>query len=180
MLDGSMHVRLKHVESNVPHDSLQAFFLVADDIMDKSITRRGQPCWYNVPEVGMVAINDGILLEQLVYFILKKHLREHPSYVPMLELFMETIHQTAHGQMLDLITAPQGSVDLTKYTMSRCAQLPTEGKFLLLLSRLATSDRKPFPAPTCLPCFIISNILCWAVPRNMHGCILLVCASNAH
>ena len=29
----------------------QAYFLVADDIMDGSTTRRGQPCWYLQPKV---------------------------------------------------------------------------------------------------------------------------------
>lgn len=100
--------------------ALQAYFLVADDIMDKSVTRRGQPCWYRAPGVGMVAINDGILLEQTIYFILRKHLRGHAAYVPLLELFLETTHKTAHGQLLDLITAPIGTVDLSKYTLSRC------------------------------------------------------------
>ena len=100
--------------------ALQAYFLVADDIMDRSITRRGQPCWYKVPDVGMVAINDGILLEQLIYFVLRKHFRSHPAYVDLIDLFLETTHQTAHGQLLDLITAPIGTVDLSKYTLSRC------------------------------------------------------------
>lgn len=45
---------------------LQAFFLVADDIMDNSITRRGQPCWYRVSEVRCIqsSIEDSSLMCQ--------------------------------------------------------------------------------------------------------------------
>ena len=96
---------------------LQAYFLVADDIMDESITRRGQPCWYRQPHVKMNAINDGILLEMQIYKLLKRHVgAKDPAYAHLLELFHEVTYQTASGQLIDLITAPIGVVDLSKYT----------------------------------------------------------------
>jgi len=64
---------------------------VSDDIMDASITRRGQACWYKAQDppckgwkgqgVGMVAINDAFLIEAAIYKILKKHFKKKPYYV---------------------------------------------------------------------------------------------------
>jgi farnesyl diphosphate synthase len=97
---------------------LQAYFLVLDDIMDNSVTRRGQPCWFRVPQVGMVAINDGILLRNHIHRILKKHFRDKPYYVDLVDLFNEVELQTACGQMIDLITTFEGEKDLAKYSLS--------------------------------------------------------------
>ncbi|KAJ9509738.1 hypothetical protein QJQ45_011264 [Haematococcus lacustris] len=136
---------------------LQAFFLVADDIMDGSITRRGQPCWYKQEkdqtkaallqshgiyvriygvyvhgsvfglrwQVGMIACNDYILLECCIFKIIKQHMAGHPGYLKVMELFHEVTYQTAHGQLLDLTTAPQGRVDLSKYTLDTYMRIVT-------------------------------------------------------
>ncbi|KAL1990010.1 hypothetical protein VTN49DRAFT_7207 [Thermomyces lanuginosus] len=98
---------------------LQAFFLVSDDIMDGSITRRGQPCWYRREGVGMIAINDAFMLESSIYVILKKVFRDHPAYVDFLELFHEVTFQTELGQLCDLITAPEDKVDLGNFSMDK-------------------------------------------------------------
>ncbi|XP_029360453.1 farnesyl pyrophosphate synthase isoform X2 [Echeneis naucrates] len=98
---------------------LQAFFLVADDIMDASVTRRGQPCWYKKDEIGLDAINDSFLLEASIYRLLRRHCRDQPYYVHLLELFTETSFQTELGQALDLMTAPPGQIDLSRFTMER-------------------------------------------------------------
>ncbi|ONK78037.1 uncharacterized protein A4U43_C02F13540 [Asparagus officinalis] len=94
---------------------LQAYFLVVDDIMDNSHTRRGQPCWFRLPKVGLIAINDGVLLRNHIPRMLKLHFKEKPYYVDLLDLFNEVEFQTASGQMLDLITTHDGEQDLSKY-----------------------------------------------------------------
>jgi len=98
---------------------LQAFFLVSDDIMDSSVTRRGQPCWYRQPGVGMVAINDAFMLESSIYLILKRHFRSHPAYADLIDLFHEVTFQTELGQLCDLITAPEDHVDLDNFSMDK-------------------------------------------------------------
>nr|XP_035161504.1 farnesyl pyrophosphate synthase-like [Callithrix jacchus] len=98
---------------------LQAFFLVTDDIMDSSLTRRGQICWYQKPGVGLDAINDAVLLEACVYRLLKLYCREQPYYLNLIELFLQSSYQTEIGQTLDLITAPQDNVDLDRFTEKR-------------------------------------------------------------
>ncbi|XP_006861616.1 PREDICTED: farnesyl pyrophosphate synthase [Chrysochloris asiatica] len=98
---------------------LQAFFLVLDDIMDASLTRRGQPCWYQKPGIGLDAINDSLLLEACIYRLLKLYCREQPYYLNLIELFLQSSYQTEIGQTLDLITAPQGNVDLGRFTEKR-------------------------------------------------------------
>nr|XP_028565676.1 farnesyl pyrophosphate synthase isoform X2 [Podarcis muralis] len=98
---------------------LQAFLLVADDIMDYSETRRGHPCWYKKEGIGLDAVNDAFLLESLIYRLLKRYCRGQPYYLNLLELFLQTSYQTELGQALDLITAPPSKVDLNRFTEQR-------------------------------------------------------------
>lgn len=100
---------------------MQASFLVADDMMDSSITRRGHPCWYLVEEVGNAAVNDSLILLTQMELILDDYLGEHKQYSKMRRMLLETTYQTELGQLLDLTTQPPGAteVDLNLYTIER-------------------------------------------------------------
>jgi farnesyl diphosphate synthase len=87
--------------------------------MDASITRRSQPCWYRVPQVGMIAVNDSFMLEAAIYHLLKVYFRGEVYYADLLDLFHETTYQTEMGQLVDLITAPEDKVDLNKFSLGK-------------------------------------------------------------
>ena len=84
-------------------EMMQAHFLVEDDIMDSSITRRGKPCWYRHPGVTtQSAINDGLIVlawcTQIAFHYFKGR-----SFLPhVLEIFHNTDYQTTIGQLYDV------------------------------------------------------------------------------
>jgi len=103
---------------------LQAFFLVADDLMDDSKTRRGQPCWFRRQDVKLIAINDSFILESFVYKILKRYFGSEPYYLELVDLFLETTRQTEFGQLLDLTSQKLGQpIDLRRFTMERYSSI---------------------------------------------------------
>lgn len=86
---------------------MQAFFLVADDVMDGSLLRRGQPCWYQRPDVGLVAINDALILRSSISLLLRRqfaHPQRHGLQQRLATLFSEVELATEMGQLLDLTT----------------------------------------------------------------------------
>uniref|UniRef100_A0A2R9ARY1 Farnesyl pyrophosphate synthase n=1 Tax=Pan paniscus TaxID=9597 RepID=A0A2R9ARY1_PANPA len=77
---------------------LQAFFLVK-------------------PGAGLDAIN--VAMEACMYRLLKLYCQEQPYYLNLIQLFRQSFYQTEIGQTLDLIIAPQGNVDLGRFTEKR-------------------------------------------------------------
>ena len=68
---------------------VQAAFLVADDMMDDSVTRRGAPCWYLRPEVGAIAINDAFILLSAANRLVHTHFADAACLPRLLGLFNE-------------------------------------------------------------------------------------------
>ena len=67
----------------------------------------------------MDAINDAILLKAYIYQLLKLYCWNQYCYLNLIELFLQSYYQTVIGQTLDLITVPQGSMDLGRFTEKR-------------------------------------------------------------
>ncbi|KAJ8942351.1 hypothetical protein NQ314_010090, partial [Rhamnusium bicolor] len=76
-------------------------YILLDDIMDNSETRRNAPCWFRVKGVGLTAINDALFLANSSYALLKKYFSSHPMYMPVMELFHDTSIKITYGQCID-------------------------------------------------------------------------------
>ncbi|KAH8689305.1 farnesyl pyrophosphate synthetase 1 [Talaromyces proteolyticus] len=90
---------------------LNTSYLIWDDMMDGSTTRRGQPCWYRQPAISMLAINDACQLKSTVFLFLKKYFYQHQAYNSFVELFLKAGFQTELGQLCDLVYCKKQNID---------------------------------------------------------------------
>uniref|UniRef100_A0A1B0FQH8 Farnesyl pyrophosphate synthase n=1 Tax=Glossina morsitans morsitans TaxID=37546 RepID=A0A1B0FQH8_GLOMM len=100
---------------------LQCFFLLSDDIMDNSTTRRGQTCWHRLDNVGLIAFNDSIMVESGIYVLLKKYFSHLDCYVDLMHLFHEITFITTCGQSLDMLNSNKSVSTFTMDTYKTIA-----------------------------------------------------------
>jgi farnesyl diphosphate synthase len=102
-------------------EMLQTHFLILDDIMDESLTRRGQKCWHLKKNVGNIAINDSFFMQQSIFYILKKHFTNRAYFNDLVILLNDTMLRTTLGQCLDLkSSAKPGEIpDLSRFTQDK-------------------------------------------------------------
>ncbi|ODM99218.1 Farnesyl pyrophosphate synthase [Orchesella cincta] len=101
---------------------LQGASLVADDLVDQSETRRGQPCWYKLEDVGLMAVNDTFMIENLTYKVLKLFFESEPYYMDLVETFREITFKTVFGQCMDCLMGKCNDI-LGCFTMERYAAI---------------------------------------------------------
>ncbi|KAG8343116.1 putative Polyprenyl synthetase [Trypanosoma vivax] len=109
---------------------LQAHYLVEDDIMDGSLTRRGMPCWYRRPGVTMQnAINDGLILKSWANMMAAHYFGDRPFLKDLLRFFNKVDYTTAIGQLYDVTSmcdsgkldpdvAPSTKRDYSEFTLA--------------------------------------------------------------
>ncbi|XP_011175170.1 farnesyl pyrophosphate synthase [Solenopsis invicta] len=103
---------------------MQASLIVIEDIQNQSLLRRGQPCWYRCNDIDKAAINDYILLQNTIYYILQKYFKDKECYVSLVETFQEALFMTVMGQYLDFFSTELSKrPNLDLFTMDRYSSI---------------------------------------------------------
>jgi farnesyl diphosphate synthase len=74
---------------------IQGSFLIADDLMDHSLTRRGKACWYLTVKEKESSVNDSFYLYSCTFTLLNKYF---PTNFKLYHLFHEVFQRTVIGQ----------------------------------------------------------------------------------
>ncbi|XP_075154160.1 uncharacterized protein LOC142227491 [Haematobia irritans] len=89
-------------------------FTICDDIMDNSSIRFGRPCWHTLENIGMSALNDSFIFQNLTFYLLRKYFENSNKYLKILNTFHEVQLITACGQNMDMMCS---KMPMTSFTM---------------------------------------------------------------
>jgi len=103
----------------------QACYLLADDIMDGSKSRRGQPCWHLVGVIGKSAINDAFILDGFIYYTLNRVFGDKPYFKHLIRLFHDSFFKTALGQCADTRNSNEIDSNFTMNVYSKIVKYKT-------------------------------------------------------
>lgn len=93
--------------------------LLLKDIMQGTEMRRGAPCWYKRPDVGLDATNDACLVQAAMYSTLKRHFGAKPYYKHVLETFNEMLLKCSMGYYMEKLMFKADKPDLSQFTMDK-------------------------------------------------------------
>lgn len=85
-------------------ETVQASFLIADDIADGGTLRRGKTCWHLLKGNSAIAINDSMHLETLCMIVADDLEKKLNKEVANSNILRRTINITALGQNIDTST----------------------------------------------------------------------------
>ncbi|KAE9414264.1 hypothetical protein Angca_002542, partial [Angiostrongylus cantonensis] len=100
-------------------EMIQSFFLIVDDVMDESETRRGKMCWHKNADVGLSAVNDAMLLDVFIDEIIRELYAGHPQVDRLCACHQNSNRTTHLGQLLDTISVRE----IDAFTWDRYEQL---------------------------------------------------------
>jgi len=104
---------------------VQGCVTVIDDIQDRSLVRRGKPCWYLHENIGVAAVNDSLMIKDAMFYLMEKHFKGKECYLDLLETFHNIIFKSTMGQCLDLLipTNYNKKLNLDLFTMDRYSSI---------------------------------------------------------
>ncbi|CAB3257012.1 unnamed protein product [Arctia plantaginis] len=95
-------------------------FCISDDLMEKSTTRHGNPCWYLMPNVGLGAVNDCMLVFSSVMETIEIYFLETPYFKDIVRLIHKTILYCSMGQQADfMLLSHHVNKDYSQFTIER-------------------------------------------------------------
>lgn len=112
------------------------------------VTGVGFPLCSGQPGIGLDAINDGLLIEMCIYRLLKRHCREQPYYLNLMELFLQVLS----GAVASVGHAPRNLAGLAR---ERKRGRGAEG--------VGLAWREGSPVPVCLEEGVVKGCVCVCV-----------------